>query len=273
MSEEYDYSELRKYLQGQVDLGGADILLDDPWSLNRTSRAAPPAPAPARVQPSAPAAPPPSLPAVPAARPEPAPQPELVSVDMPSARPVKKSTSEFETAESLEAFYASIAKEAVYSATPSLARYEGPERPRLLMLFDSPRADIPAGVFFETPTGQMLSKLFASLHIEQKDIGISYFYKSPVGRNIPPLLETQLRKMLTKELSLVQPEFMVTFGVPVFHRVFGRGKNFEECAGMDMEFGGFKACALVDAFAMTTDKQLKLVTWKVHIPRGTYFKA
>ena len=33
MSEEYDYSELRKYLQGQVDLGGADILLDDPWSL------------------------------------------------------------------------------------------------------------------------------------------------------------------------------------------------------------------------------------------------
>ena len=266
MSEEYDYSELRNYLQGQVDLGGADILLDDPWSLNRTPRAA--QPAPARVPPPAPA-----MQSAPAPRPEPAPQPEFVSVAMPSARPVKKATSEFETVESLEAFYASIAKEAVYSGTPSLVRYEGPEHPQLLLLFASPRPDIPAGTFFESPTGQMLSKLFASLHIEQKNIGISYFYKSPVARNIPPLLETQLRKMLTKELSLVQPEFMVTFGVPVFHQVFGKGKNFEECAGMDMEFGGIKACALVDAFAMTTDKQLKWVTWKVHIPRGTYFKA
>ena len=277
MADEYDFSELRDYLSGQIDLGGADILFDEPWAPVKPSRIQ----APARVAPAAapqpaPSAPPrPAVQAAPAAPAPAAPQPEAPALpvfDMPAARPVRKAVSAFEGVESLDAFYESIAGEPVYSGVQPLVRYEGPEHPQLLLLFASPRPDIPAGNFFSTPTGTMLSRLFASLRVAQETIGVTYFYKGAAARNIPPLLEAALRKMLTKELSFIAPQVMVTFGEPLFHQVFGKGKNFNDCAGTDMEFGGVKTCALVDAFAMEADKQLKLLTWKVHIPRGTYFK-
>lgn len=272
MPDEYDFSELRNYISGQIDLGGADLLLDEPWAPVKPNRVVK---APPRVTPVAPAAPQPARAPEPPARPAAAPapqQPAVAGFDVPSARPVKKSVSAYEGTETLDGFYGAIAGEAVYSGSAPLVRYEGPEHPRLLLLFAAPRPEIPAGSFFSTSTGSMLSKLFASLKIEQSEIGVSYFYKSTTSRNIPPLLEAALRKMLTKELSFIQPQVMVTFGEPLFHQVFGRGKVFNDCAGTDMDFGGVKACALVDAFAMESDKQLKLVTWKVHIPRGTYFK-
>ena len=286
MPDEYDFSELRNYLSGQIDLGGADILFDEPWTPVKPNRLAVPARVATAPQPAsfAPSAPRPAVQAAPAApspvAPSPAasenaPKPEAPAkpiFDIPSARPVRKAVSAFEGVESLDAFYESIAGEAVYSGSAPLVRYEGPEHPRLLLVFAAPRQDIPAGNFFSTSTGNMLSKLFASLKIDQAQIGVTYFYKSTTSRHIPPLLEAALRKMLTKELSFIRPEIMVTFGEPLFHQVFGRGKVFNDCAGTDMEFGGVKACALVDAFAMEADKQLKLLTWKVHIPRGTYFK-
>jgi uracil-DNA glycosylase len=116
----------------------------------------------------------------------------------------------------------------------------------------------------------MLSRLFASLSIEQKDIGITYFFKS-TERALAPLLEAALRKMLTKELGFIQPQIMVTFGQPLFYQVFGKGKNFDELAGTAMDFAGVKSCALVDPYAMVNDKQMKWLTWKVHIPRSGLF--
>ena len=124
--------------------------------------------------------------------------------------------------------------------------------------------------FFGTAVGQMLSRLFASLSIEQKDIGITYFFKS-TERALAPLLEAALRKMLTKELSFIQPEIMVTFGQPLFYQVFGKGKNFDDNAGTAMDFAGTKSVALVDPYAMVNDKQMKWLTWKVHIPRSGLF--
>lgn len=281
MADEFDFSELRNYLQGQIDMGGADILFDEPWTLQKPNRAPRPvAPAPVRAMPvpppsSAPSGPELVMSAAPAT-PAPAPKPVIPAApafDMPSARPVKKTVSAFESVESLDAFYEAIAKESIYAGASAIARYEGPQNPKLLLLFDAPRADIPAGRFLASPTGEMLVRLFASLNIEQSNIGVAYFYKSPVARNLPPLLEAALRKMLAKELSFVVPQVMVTFGEPLFHRIFGKGKNFNDLAGTDLDFDGVKTCSLVDAFAMAGDKQLKWVTWKVHIPRGTYFKA
>jgi hypothetical protein len=64
---------------------------------------------------------------------------------------------------------------------------------------------------------------------------------------------------------------MVTFGQPLFYQVFGKGKNFDELAGTAMDFAGVKSCALVDPYAMVNDKQMKWLTWKVHIPRSGLF--
>lgn len=287
MSEEFDFSELRNYLQGQMDLGSASLWFDEPWTLTRTNKVVKAPPAPVRAMPTLPqndgpsgpalvmsnSAPVPSSPAQPAARPEPAPAMMAPAGVVPAPRPVRKAVSAFESVDSLEAFYDAIASEAVYAGGSNLYRYEGPKNPRLLLLLAAPHAEIPAGSFLASPVGEMLARLFASLNIEQNNIGITYFYKSPVVRNLPPLLETALRKMLTKELSFIAPQTMVTFGEPLFHQVFGKGKSFEEFAGTDQDFNGVKTCSLVDAYAMNGDKQLKWLTWKVHIPRGTYFKA
>lgn len=275
MPEEFNFSELRNYLQGQIDMGFADVTLDEPWTLVKPQHAAAPQrPAPTPVPPAPPA---PSAAPAPAPKPAAAPSPAVeapvfTAVSMPSARPAaKKSAAAFESAESLDAFYGAIQGEAVYGNVANLARYEGPENPKLLLLMPRPLPD--TANFFASEPGAMLVRLFANLNVAENEIGVTYFYKSAVARNIPALLETALRKMLTKELSFIAPQVMATFGEPLFHQIFGKGKNFGDLAGTDLEFAGIKTCALVDAVEMSKDKQLKWVTWKVHIPKSTYFKA
>ena len=191
---------------------------------------------------------------------------------MPAPRPVQRGASPFESSATREEFYGQIKQEKIYSAAPALYTYEGPEHPAVLLLFQEPHADIPAGHFFESPVADMLKRLFAGLNVAPETIGVTYFYKLPEFRNFPPLLTAALRKMLSKELSLLTPETMVTFGEPLFYQVFGKGTPFEAVAGTDLEFAGVKTCSLVDAFAMMGDKQLKLLTWKTHLPRCSYFK-
>ena len=317
MADEFDFSELRNYLEGQIDLGEAELLLDEPWALTRKPSTA----APARPS-SAPAAPrpvPPTPTAAPASRPVPrnlppqfpnssapgadsvqAPIPDTTgfapslfgavdtkattvpATNMPTARAVKRAASAFESTETLDAFYESIKGEALYATEASLARYAGPEKPKVLFLLPAVKQSEAGSAaspfntagstdaFFGTPVGEMLSRLFASLSINQNDIGITYFFKS-TERMLAPLLEAALRKMLAKELGFIQPQIMVTFGQPLFYQVFGKGKNFDELAGTAMDFAGVKSCALVDPYAMVNDKQMKWLTWKVHIPRSGLF--
>jgi uracil-DNA glycosylase len=269
MPEEFDFAELRKYLRGQIDMGDSEVFLDEPWTL--VKRAAPAQSRPAPSMPAPNAAPvintAPSINEAPAA-----PLFESPVGAIPAARPVvRKAASAFESAESLDAFYAAIKSDVVYANVGDLALYEGPANPKVLLLLPAPPAQ--GGPFFATPAGEMLVRLFGSLSIPAESIGVTFFYKGRTARNIPALLEATLKKMLAKELSFIAPSVMVTFGEPLFHQVFGKGKNFEEHAGTDMEFSGVKTCSLVDAYAMSQDKQLKWVTWKVHIPKSSYFKA
>ena len=312
MADEFDFSELRNYLSGQIDLGEAELLLDEPWTLTRKP-AVPGAPAPA-ARPNAPSHVPPAPAAAPASRPVPrnlppqfpnssasaagsaqAPIPDttgfapslfgavdskattIPAANMPTARTVNRAAHAFESVDSLDAFYDAIKGEAMYAKEAALARYVGPEKPKVLFLLPAIKmaeaANISAtstSVFFETPVGEMLSRLFASLSINQNDIGITYFFKS-TERPLAPLLEAALRKMLAKELSFIQPEIMVTFGQPLFYQVFGKGKNFDDNAGTAMDFAGTKSVALVDPYLMVNDKQMKWLTWKVHIPRSGMF--
>ena len=196
---------------------------------------------------------------------------------MPTERIVKRTASAFESVDSLDAFYESIKGEAMYAKEAALARYVGPAKPKVLFLLPAIKMAEAANIsatntdaFFGTAVGQMLSRLFASLSINQNDIGITYFFKS-TERPLAPLLEAALRKMLTKELSFIQPEIMVTFGQPLFYQVFGKGKNFDDNAGTAMDFAGTKSVALVDPYLMVNDKQMKWLTWKVHIPRSGMF--
>ena len=306
MPEEFDFSELRKYLQGQMDMGEEDLLLDEPWTLTRKKSAVPagarpanpmppmPRPAaPAFSQPSAPRNPAPfptsaqsqspapsafgAAPAFPQsasaapARPA-APKPQADAGLTIAPRAVKKTTAAYELADSIGAFYDALKTDALYARATNVVRYEGPEHPRLLVLLAAPKAGEPTGNFFQSPTGEMLVRLFGSLGYAPDSLGVTYFYKD-APRALSPILLASLRRMLTKELSFVAPEIMITFGEPLFYDVFSKGKNFNDLAGTALDFNGTKTVSLVDAYAMTTDKQLKWLTWKVHIPRSGLFAA
>jgi uracil-DNA glycosylase len=307
MPEEFDFSELRKYLQGQMDMGEEDLLLDEPWTLTRKKSAAPagvrpanpmpqmnrpaapsfsqpsapknPAPFPSPAQPAFQAPAQPAFGATPAAfqqtapaRPAPAPKPMADAGLTIAPRAVKKTTAAYELADSLNAFYDALKTDALYARAANVVRYEGPEHPRLLILLAAPKPGEPTGAFFQSPTGEMLSRLFASLGYEPGTLGVTYFYKD-APRALSPILLASLRRMLTKEISFVAPEMMITFGEPLFYDVFSKGKNFNDLAGTALDFNGTKTVSLVDAYAMTTDKQLKWLTWKVHIPRSGLFTA
>ncbi len=303
MPEEFDFSELRKYLQGQMDMGEEDLLLDEPWTLTRKKSAVPagvrpgnpmpPIPqmqsrpaAPTFSQPSAPRNPAPfpnpaqsamgANPAAfqqPAATPaRPAPAPKLDAAMTIAPRTVKKTTAAYELADSIGAFYDALKTDALYARATTVVRYEGPEHPRLLILLAAPKLGEPTGNFFQSPTGEMLVRLFGSLGYAPESLGVTYFYKD-APRALSPILLASLRRMLTKELSFVAPEIMITFGEPLFYDVFSKGKNFNDLAGTALDFNGTKTVSLVDAYAMTTDKQLKWLTWKVHIPRSGLFAA
>ena len=320
MPEEFDFSELRKYLQGQMDMGEEDLLLDEPWTLTRKKavpagvrlanpmpqmqprssnpapfpqRSAPANPAPFPAQSKAPANPAPfpaspapfanptqpafqqsafGAPAQTAPSPRPAPAPKLDAGLTIAPRAVKKTTAAYELADSLNAFYDALKTDALYARAANVVRYEGPEHPRLLVLLAAPKPGEPTGNFFQSPTGEMLSRLFASLGYDAGSLGVTYFYKD-APRALSPILLASLRRMLTKELSFIAPEIMITFGEPLFYDVFSKGKNFNDLAGTALDFNGTKTVSLVDAYAMTSDKQLKWLTWKVHIPRSGLFSA
>ena len=290
MSEEFDFSELRNYLQGQMDLGDVELLLDEPWALTRgKARPAPARPAPMPVRPAnaAPAADgfsglfddsgmfgsagnSPFKPKAPAAAEPVSPAPAVATLSTPAPRPVKKTIAAYESAESLDAFYACLKTDILYAQAQALPRYAGPAKPRLLFLLPAQPAGETCENFLQSAVGEMLTRLFASLNVDASTIGVTYFFKGG-PRAISPLLETSLRKMLTKELSFIQPDLMVIFGEPLFHQVFGKGKPFNDLAGTDLDFSGTKTMALVDPYAMSQDKQLKWLTWKVHIPRSSHF--
>ena len=308
MPEEFDFSELRKYLQGQMDMGEEDLLLDEPWTLTRKKSAVPagsprPAiPAMPQMRPAASAFSQPSAPKNPAPFPnsapsafqkpaqpafsapsafqQPASQPSPVPASKPqidaavtiAPRAVKKTTAAYELVDSLNAFYDSLKADALYARASNVVRYEGPEHPRLLILLAAPKPGEPTGNFFGTPTGEMIVRLFGSLGYAPESLGVTYFYKD-TPRALSPILLASLRRMLTKELSFIAPEIMITFGEPLFYDVFSKGKSFNDFAGTALDFNGTKTVSLVDAYAMTADKQLKWLTWKVHIPRSGLFAA
>ena len=299
MPEEFDFSELRKYLQGQMDMGEEDLLLDEPWTLTRKKSAVPagnqrPAiPAMPQMRPAASTFSQPSAPVNPApfpnpaqsafgapAQPAPAPQPRPTPAAKPqldaamtiAPRAVKKTTAAYELADSIGAFYDALKTDALYARATNVVRYEGPEHPRLLILLPAPKPGDAGGSFFQSPTGEMLVRLFGSLGYTPESLGVTYFYKD-APRALSPILLASLRRMLTKELSFIAPEIMITFSEPLFYDVFSKGKNFNDLAGTALDFNGVKTVSLVDAYAMTTDKQLKWLTWKVHIPRSGLFIA
>ena len=131
---------------------------------------------------------------------------------MPAPRAASREAAPFESAVTPQEFYGQISNEKLYAGKP-LFCYEGPDYPTLLLLFQTPRSDIPSGGFLKSPVAEMLFRLFTSLNVAPESIGVTFFYKLPESRNFPPLVEAALRKMLTKELSLLDADSRLLFSL------------------------------------------------------------
>ncbi len=279
-----DFSELAKYLSEQMDIGTDRIILDEPWALS-------PRPAPKPVQP----------PAFPKARPSvnrpaqafapglsPAPQTaSSTSHSAPAARPassygaVKKIAvpesarssipSAFESAETLESFYARIASEKLY-AKAELVRGEGKmENPRVLLVIYAPEKKASENGYLQSEAGQMITRMFESLHVSREDLGVTYFCKKSVARSVLPQVASVLKKMLEKEVSLSSPQTVVFFGDGLLHQALLQSAKVVDFGGTPLEFAGRPATALIEPEKMLVDRQLKVITWKMHIPKCGFF--
>lgn len=283
-----DYKALRAYLEGQADLGTDGVFLDEPWALAHKG-------APAPVYSRAPTLPNPApgpAPAASSAAPADHGAPRYAQVYSPAeakgktpaaaawtpiAAPVKPSAPEpYESATSLPDFYGALRKDTLYarSATKFAAGLGKDSAPAAMLVLYSPTpADTADGDFWKSEVGVMLGNLFKSVHVPAEDCFVTYFHKTPAARAASPLAAGHLRRMLEREVSLVKPGMVIFFGDKLLRQALEVPGDLNADGGAPGKFAGVRATAFHDPYAMLQDKQLKVITWKIHIPRCGFFNS
>jgi len=266
-----DFTELARYLAEQIDIGTDRIVLDEPWAYRPVSRAAPPVRVADSFRQRQPVVPRPSsasnVPAARAAGPR-ALVPNEKIVIPESAKAVVPSA--FESATDLESFYGSVAAEKIY-AKSNFAKGEGNlQGPRLLLVIYAPIEKYRNG-YLDSDVGQMVARMFESLQIASGQIGITYFCKKPATRAVLPQVAILFKKMLEKEVSLVNPQTLVFFGDRLLKQALSQNARVIDFGGVPLEFAKVPATVLIDPEEMLNDRQLKVITWKTHIPKCGFF--
>ncbi len=256
--------DLANYLAGQIDLGGEKVYLDEPWELE-PARLKVPRPEPVKT----PFAARPSL-AVPQAYSPPPVSSGVSQIVIPeSVKP--KSRSAYESATTLADFYEMVSREKFYSQA-QFARGEGNlENPKLLLVVYAPTEKYLENGFALSDVGQMVLKMFGSLNLSKEEIGQTYFCKKNVGRALLPQVAMACKKMLEKEVSLIRPRTIVFFGDRLLKQALSQNAKAVDFGGTPLEFAHVPTTALIDPEEMFGNKQLKWITWKMHIPKCGFF--
>lgn len=285
-----DYAALRAYLEGQADLGSDGVFLDEPWALAHKGAQAPvysraptlPNPTPVKSAPAAAFA----APATGADAPryaqifsptEAKNTPASSTSWTPIAAPVKASVPEaYESTTSLSEFYEALKKDTLYArAAAKFVTGSGklPAPSAMLVLYSPTPADSVDGDFWKSEVGVMLGNLFKSVHVPAEDCFVTYFHKTPAARAASPLAAGHLRKMLAHEVSLVKPGMIIFFGDKLLRQALEVPGDLNVDGGAPKKFADVRATAFHDPYAMLQDKQLKVITWKIHIPRCGFFNT
>ncbi|MCI5600650.1 MAG: hypothetical protein SOZ02_03270 [Hallerella porci] len=270
-----DFSELAKYLAEQIDIGESSVILDEPWTLSPVRMSQPVnAPQPISAPSPAPFSQPQrssfSTPAPAPAKPRvfnPAPAKIIIPESAKSAVP-----SAYENAKTLEEFYSLVAAEKLYAKTQFI-RGEGKlNAPRVLLVVYSPLEKYLTNGYVNSDVGQMILRMFESLHVTPEEIAVTYFCKKVISRMVLPQVAAVFKKMLEKEIALMQPTTVIFFGDKLLKQALAQNAlKVVDFGGTPLEFAGKPATALIDPEEMFANKQLKLVTWKIQIPKCKFF--
>ena len=266
-----DFSELASYLKAQIDLDEDQLYSDEPWTWS--------------LQPPQPVVnftPPKSAPSVPSFRSS---APSFTPA-APKPRPVYTQTakivipesaksavpSAYESAKSLEEFYSLVAAEKLYAKTPFVKGEGNLDKPRLLLVLYSPLPKYLENGYAKSDVGEMVSRMFGSLNVKPEEIGVTYFCKKQVLRTVLPQVALVFKKMLEKEVSLIAPQTVIFFGDKLLKQALSQTNvKVVDFGGKPLEFAKTQATALIDPEEMLTNRQLKLVTWKIQIPKCGFF--
>lgn len=266
-----DFSELASYLKAQIDLDSDQLYSDEPWSWSPQPsqpvvQFIPPKPAP-NFAPSAP-----RFSSAPASQPKPRPAytpaakiiiPESAKSAVPSA---------YESAGTLEEFYNLVSTEKLYAKNPFVKGEGNLNKPRLLLVVYSPLPKYLENGYAKSDVGEMVARMFAGLNIKPEEIGVTYFCKKQVSRIVLPQVALVFKKMLEKEVSLIAPQTVIFFGDKLLKQALSQNNvKVVDFGGKPLEFAKTQATALIDPEEMLTNRQLKLVTWKIQIPKCGFF--
>lgn len=264
-----DFKELAEYLACQMELGEDLVCLDEPWTISPVKVVKKPISS-APVQPNlqTPSGNAFSRPVESSKRQTP--QMDVAKIVIPESAKVSR-LSMGESASTLADFYKQISAEKFYAQT-KLSEGEGNlENPKLLLVVYAPVEKYVENGYAHSDVGQMIARMFESLNISQQEIGVTYFCKKPVARAVLPQVAIACKKMLEKEVSLIRPQMVVFFGDRLLKQALSQNAKVVDFGGTPMEFAKVPATVLIDPEEMFSNKQLKWITWKVHIPKCGFF--
>jgi len=142
-----------------------------------------------------------------------------------------------------------------------------------MLVFHSPTpADLMEQTVLSGAPGELLSNLLKSLGIARSDCYETYFFKGLAPARLLPRQLALLRRMLQSEIQIARPATLLFFGERTYTHCLDGKNSFMQEAGSSFEFAGIKATSLIDPAEMVDNKELKLITWKTHIPRCGFFK-
>ena len=274
--------QLRASLLAQSEMGFPEVIFDEPWSPTPAStRLARPTPASSPAP--NPAPPPITTPRTPPAPPVTAPSHSesqggfslaklMAQTDMPSAQPLQDSS--WEQAATLTDFFEKLLKHPFYqdACDGHLVPGQGPtDAPFMLVFFAPSAADLMEQTVVSGASGELLTRLLASLKVDRAQCYSTYFHKGLAASRLMPRHVALLRKMLVAEIQIARPQRILFFGKECHEYLLNGQNNFLQEAGAPIEFSGVPATVLIDPQDMLQNVENKKLTWNHHIPRCGFF--
>lgn len=280
-----ELAELYESVLAQAELGGWEVPLDEPWMPARKNAASAPAHAPtpapapkipvAQPRPApAPAAPRPAAPQASPAAPQ---SPSLNLHSLLSAAPAAPASADdtaWERAKDLEALHQCLATHPLYQeyCDGQIIPGQGPVGTPCMLLFHSPSpVDLMEQSVASGAPGELLANVLASVKVNRADCYATYFFKGLAPARLLPRQLALLRRMLLAEIALLRPGMILCFGPRTYQQAMEGQGDFLAEAGKPSSLGGVRATALIDPADMLDNKELKLLTWKQHLPRCGFF--
>lgn len=280
---------LATYLEAQIELGESEIFFDEfldfvyppPGQTSTTApetKAPPQQPLPHQGTASfTPSSAPGSQP-VPylknrTAAPSPAPEAPAVSFAAPPPPQTNFDWKALESAATLTEFYQILSRHPLYPSGNIIPNF-GAHPDAMVVVSLAP--DNQCDQYLPAAQQELLTNMFKAVHIDYALSPCTYLIKNSLTRKPMPRELKQHRRILLKELALLQPQMVILLGEDTLQGIFERSHTLQDHGGQVLKLTHLGQelafIPLITPLAMLQNPKLKAITWKQHFPRSGYFK-